>query len=101
MSELDKLEQYLKENGYKYERYDEDNPIDIGHCVRNFDRHQILVLDDEEQYLWDAICHYGSYGYEDGLLEVMGSWLIGPYDVEGWLTAEDVISKIERREKCS
>lgn len=41
----------------------------------------------------DTICHSGSYGYEKGLLEIMG--LTSNYDsVEGWLTAREVFERI-------
>ena len=86
--ELDKLEQYLKDHEIPYERIDKYTiPVD---------QHQIVVpgfLNRE----WDAICHKGSYGYEDGLLEIMGS-ISRSEDVEGWLTAEDVIERIEEVE---
>lgn len=45
---------------------------------------------------WDAICHSGSYGHERGLIEIMGS-IVGsdiPDDVEGNLTAEEILSRI-------
>ena len=63
------------------------------------DKHQILVKDEDRVVIWDAICHFGSYGYEEGLLEIMGT-LVRPEDrdsVAGWLTAEDVIKRIESR----
>lgn len=89
MSELDKLSEYLTENHYNFERKDDNNPI--------WNRHSIIVYDDNGEYLWDAICHRGSYGYEKGLLEIMGT--IVSYDagdsVEGWLTAQDVIDRLE------
>lgn len=49
----------------------------------------------------DAICHSGSYDYEAGLLEIMG---LVDYetvwdDVEGWLTAEQVFSRIKEHYK--
>lgn len=47
---------------------------------------------------WDAICGCGSYGNEEGLLEVMGNPVILPSDgdtVAGWLTADDVIARLE------
>lgn len=52
---------------------------------------QIIVYKDGE-YLWDAICGYGTHGYEDGLLEVAGS--IAKDDVEGFLTADDIINRL-------
>ena len=35
----------------------------------------------------DAVCHWGTYGYEDGLIEIMSKYL--DEDVKGWLTAEE------------
>ena len=91
MSELDKLEEYLKEHDIPYERID----MDEEGIVSN--RHQILVKDKNGVAIWDAICHFGSYGYEQGLLEIMGT-IVKPKDgdtVVGWLTAEDIIKRIE------
>lgn len=91
MTELDKLEQYLRENKYDYERFDCDEPGNI--------RHQILVYGDAE-VLWDAICDTGSLGYEEGLLEVMGEAVMLPGErgkIAGYLTADDVIYRLERR----
>ena len=92
MSELDKLESYLKEHGYKYTREDVDGIPPYGVI------HQIIVYKDGER-AWDAICHPGSYGYEEGLLEIMGDIVWEDIDddsVRGWLTADDVISRIEK-----
>ena len=91
MSELDKLEKYLKEHGYEYTREDIDGKPYT-------DVHQIIVYKNGER-LWDAVCHSGSYGYSQGLLEVMGDivWYdIDGDSVRGWLTADDVIARIER-----
>lgn len=91
MSELDKLEKYLKEHGYEYTREDVDGEPYT-------DVHQIVVYENSKR-LWDAICHSGSYGYDQGLLEVMGDivWYdIDGDSVRGWLTADDVIARIER-----
>lgn len=94
MTELDKLEKYLKEHKYIYERTDADRGF--------FNRHQIIVYDAHAMRLWDAICHRGSYGYEEGLLEIMGT-IVNPKEdgdaVVGWLTAEDVIKRLEVRGK--
>lgn len=57
---------------------------------------QIVVYNSEGQRMWDAICFHGtfslsgSYGAEQGLVEVMGAQLLGHDDVEGWLTARQV-----------
>ena len=36
----------------------------------------------------DAVCHWGTYGYEQGLIEIMS---IREEDVVGWLTAEEAL----------
>lgn len=99
MSELDKLEQYLKEKHYNYKRIDQDEVItEDGHTDKTM-RHQLIVYAGDI-VLWDAICHKGSYGYEQGLLEVMGNPVVLPYDgdsVVGFLTAQDVIDRLERK----
>ena len=92
MSELDKLEKYLKEHGYEYTREDVDD-IPLYGVVN-----QIIVYKDGER-LWDAVCHPGSYGYEEGLLEIYGEIVWHDIDgdsVRGWLTADNVIARIER-----
>lgn len=87
MSELEKLEKYLKEKGYIYERRQEQKAY--------YNLNQIIVYDKEGQRQWDAICHRGSYGYEQGLLEIYGTIVQGQDSVEGWLTAEDIIKRLE------
>lgn len=91
LRELNKLERYLRANGYNYERIDKEGI---------FDRHQIIVYDRRtgEEYLWDAICHFGSYGCDMGLLEIMGTIVENEYDeVEGNLTALDIINRLEKK----
>ena len=90
MSELNKLEKYLKEHGIKYDRNDREK------TEKTLDFHQIVVYEDEKP-IWDAICHTGSYGYEQGLLEVMGSIVSKDVcdRVEGWLTADEIIKRLE------
>lgn len=97
LAEMDKLEAFLKEAAIPYERIDqEDVPLE-GHpyTLVQFERHQICVPSAKDAK-WDAICHYGSYGAEEGLLEIYGS-IVSPTagdSVEGWLTAEDVIKRV-------
>ena len=97
MSELDKLESYLAEHGYDYRRFDD--------YASYYERHQIEVYKKQKYKKepvkdWDAICQQGSYGYDEGLLEIYGSIVDKKKDgdvVVGWLTAEDVIERIENR----
>lgn len=93
MEELKKLECYLKLNNIQYKRFDESG-------MYGYNRHQIIVYDENGKRLWDAICHKGSYGYSEGLLEIYGT-IVRPCrdSVEGWLTAEDVIERIEEHER--
>lgn len=107
MSELDKLEQYLKDHNYHYDRIDRDSeliPLDeyesmIKNGMENLipaygERHQIIVYKKGIEW-FDAICHWGSYGYEQGLLEIMGDISKTKDKVEGWLTADEVIRRME------
>jgi hypothetical protein len=59
-----------------------------------FDGAQIVVYSKDNSRAWDAVCHSGSYGHEDGLLEIMGC-IVDEDEcgdtVRGWLTANDVI----------
>lgn len=62
-----------------------------------FDGYQLVVQDDNDKYLWDAICHIGSYGHEIGKLEIMGN-IVSPGaedEVEGCLTAEDILKRLQ------
>ena len=46
-----------------------------------------------EELICDAVCHSGSYGHEEGLLEIMGLTR-NDDSVEGWLTSEEVFDRI-------
>jgi len=99
LTELNKLEEYLKARGMRYERFDNDDEISVGArdgIIYKFDRHQIIVPASGAEAEWDAICQSGSYGAEEGLLEIYGK-IVRPCgdSVEGYLTAEDVIDRIE------
>lgn len=97
MSELDILAQYLKKRNIPFERYDCDREFKLNDGYTfHIDRHQICVP-NQKYPLWDAICQQGSYGYEDGLLEIYGDIVENKGDVEGYLTAQDVIERIEKR----
>lgn len=98
MTELDKLEQYLKERNKIYQRVDSDYKTDSAGYMATREIHQIVAYKNGH-YSWDAICHPGSYGYEGGLLEIMGEISQKKRDVEGYLTAADVIDRIELTER--
>lgn len=97
LTELNKLEKYLKQNGIQYERIDSEKTYDANGMLIKLERHQIFVPCEDESE-WDAICQPGSYGYEEGLLEIYGS-LVTEEDgdsVVGHMTAEEVIKRIEK-----
>ena len=106
MSELDKLQAYLEVNGYGFKRIDTPAPDTLKVVYGDNDwtkglgeRHQIVVYGKDRHVVWDAICHWGSYGYEQGLLEIMGSIVRGQAGgVEGWLTAQKIIDRLEGKE---
>ena len=60
----------------------------------NYERH--IIKNSGDAWLWDFVCSHGTYGAEDGLLEY---WSKKMSDAEedpiGWLTAEEVVEKIE------
>ena len=87
MTEFNKLENYLKKANCPYERIDTN---DYG-----LERHMIFVPNEKDRE-WDCICFPGSFGYKDGLLEIMGNIVENEDDVEGYLTADDVIQRIEK-----
>ena len=91
LDEMNKLEAFLRENGYNVVRHDEEKSI--------WDRHQVVVNDDKGEKMFDAICQKGSYGYKDGLLEIMDGTMKltrnGDEKVEGWLTADEIIKRLK------
>ena len=67
-----------------------------------FGRPQIIFMDAETgERVCDAVCHCGSYGHEEGLIEVMGYPLCKATedDVEGFLTADTVYERLMKADK--
>lgn len=90
LNELDRLEAYLKVHDFTYTR-DDDN-VDRPYA----DWHQIIVYKRHTNCrVWDAVCHCGSYGYRDGLIEVYGDIVPNREKWDGCLTADAVIDMIE------
>ena len=89
-TELDILYDYLLAHGYYTERIHEQE------VPNTFWRNQVIVYDSDGVRLWDAICHPGSMGFKQGLLEIMGEIVrVDDDEVEGYLTAQDVIKRLE------
>ena len=57
---------------------------------------QVVCEDVDGNVIWDAVCRRHSYGYEDGLLEIMGCIVTDDTDddVEGYLTANDILERL-------
>ena len=60
-----------------------------------------IVVTEKSKYRWDAICTPDSYGWNEGLLEVMGKPLIGHNGVMGYRTAEDVLKMMKEGDQCT
>jgi len=104
LAELDKLEELLKADGIPYERLDEDLTGRLsadamkmlqekGFYCKDF-RHTVKIPNTKDKKL-SVICQYGSYGYEQGLLE---AWT-GSGEPDGYMTAEDTMKWIKERWK--
>lgn len=90
-NEINKVINWLDKNKIKYEHIVQEAPKGTK-CNRN----QILIKPDDFTRL-SIICHYGSYGYEQGLLEYW-DFEMG-HEVEGYLTAKDVIKILKKELK--
>ena len=96
MNELIKLEAYLKEHSIPYKR---DLILNAAFSSPHYSWNQIVVYRDEElKSRWfDVVWHEWSYGYKEGLLELLDSE--ADEDPEGYLTADDVIRRYFENEK--
>lgn len=100
-AELDKLERWLREHDWPYDR--KIRPRGKVGKYDAYDMNQIVVyrpFPRDNEILFDAICNRGSYGYEQGLLEIMGE-IVGESNIEtdtvaGYLTAEQVIERFKK-----
>lgn len=90
MTEMDKLEQMLELANIPYE-VRMMNPRMFGDNVKQ------IAYPSFDNRICDAVCHWFSYGYEDGLLEIMGLVDVESLHdtVEGWLTASEVFNRIQ------
>ena len=77
ISEIAKLARGLKERGIEYSMHTREDGFQI--------------IADE----WDAVCFKGTYGAQRGLLEVMGSIATGNDHVEGCLTADEILRRLD------
>ena len=57
-----------------------------------------IVIEKDGNRLCDAVCLYGSYGYHDGLLEIMGGLTEEEREIDkvlGYLTADEVFKRFK------
>lgn len=93
MDKLLKLWKWLTEHEYKVEWYYEK--LHRSHSEDEIVHINQIIVYGKNGREWDAICHYGSYGYQEGLLEIYGSICD---DVIGHLTADDIIRRLQEVE---
>ena len=91
MNEIEKLHNMLNEAGIVHEF----GPRLDGHYIRVYDPNKPFESGGYD-YIVDAIYFRGSYGYEEGLIEIAGYIKSDdvPDTVEGWLTAEEIFNRI-------
>lgn len=89
MSEIEKLDAMLTELNVghtllrRFPEMDKEFPtIDWGW--------QLDVNDKNFGGNWDVICGHGSYGFHEGMLELMGD-ILDTNGVKGWMTADQVM----------
>ena len=107
MIEILKLKQMLEEANIPFEFTDDKNNYKEIETTNNLalikaaeelaNSYQIIIYKNGE-ILCDVIYGYGSYGYEDGLLEIKGGLTLEEYEnlsVLGYLTAEEVFKRFK------
>lgn len=93
MDELDLLKDLLDKNNIEYKFIFErlSNP--------KYNRRLIKLYNKYGDEILSAICHYGSYGYEQGKIEIMGLLTKeeSKHDsVVGWLDSKNVFKRIKK-----
>lgn len=102
MTEIDKLEAYLKEKGIRYikeKRFCEEIRKLMEEAGE--DPGEQITVYELGRKSWDVICGDGSYGFNAGLLEAMGRKVVrspAGEKIEGWLTAQEIINRLEGKE---
>lgn len=91
-SEMIKLKKLLDKNNIPYE----ETTNSVGGSIQ-------LWYPNKNNAVSDAICHKYSYGYDEGLLEIMGLVDVDKIGdtVEGYLTAKEVFDRWSKHYKES
>ena len=92
MLEIERLANMLKEAGIPFDRDD-----DLSRILdqEKFPYMRRVHYPQNEDWVCSAIQGYGSYGYKDNLIEIMGLASTQSDGVEGGLTAEEVFQRIK------
>ena len=88
LTEYNKLKRMLDEAGIPYEEY-------VRPYFKEMKHYQLIYPCDGPSRKSDVVIGFGTYGWEQGLLEQMGL-LEEPAvynDVQGWLRSEDVFKR--------
>ena len=104
--EMIKLLDLLAKNGIDVDYKTIEWPVDLlsPSLEERADFVQLILKDGGSNWICDVICHPGSYGYEQGLLEIMAhegyeQTVLGDDatgTVVGWLTAEKALEYFKR-----
>lgn len=98
MTEMNKLDAMLTKRGIEHtygRRFPKiDKIIEETDLFKDQDWGTQIIVYENGVRKWDAICGCGSHGVDQGLIEIAGD--ITDKDVEGYLTAEDIIKRIKR-----
>lgn len=89
--EIFKLKDMLKKEDIEYEFYDKSEDFSIENI--HIEHYQIIIHKNGER-LVSVIEGNGTFGSEQDRLEIMGLTEY-EYDVEGWLSAEEVFKRIK------
>lgn len=102
MNEFEKLVNMLNDAKIPYERNDDD-PNNEYYMVTGHEPMKRIIYGSDlapgNCCVCSVIYGWGSYGYDEGLIEIMG--LLTPEeeecdDVRGYLTADDVFNRIKK-----
>lgn len=92
--ELYKLHNLLEDRQIKHEFIIEENGKYTRRMIKIHDE-----IDGQRFEILSAICHYGSYGYEQGLIEILGLLTREEEresNVVGYLTADNVFRRVKK-----
>lgn len=107
MIEILKLKQMLEEANIPFEFTDDKNHykeivatnnLELIKAAKDLEKSYQIIIYKNGEILCDVIYGYGSYGYEQGLLEIMGGLTQEEYknsSVLGYLTAEEVFKRFK------